>query len=556
MSQERADLALERIFGSEDPRAAPVTRELVPVGLEDAELLKRAFRHRNGHEIRALYEGDTSSYASHSEADLALATHLAWLTGRDPERMDRLIRSSGLMRPKWERADYRERTIERAIAGTTDVYAGPRPRPASAMVRVAEGSEETEKEDSGTYPPLALETFLASPPAEPDWDWRGYHARADLELDTGDPGIGKSLNTLARAVIAATGGGEHLGEPVAARRVVFFDLESPEDVVYARLWGLGLRGDLETFAYVHRPPGFNLLDAASFARFRETLFRHRAELCFVDSLRRAAPGLDENDSRAVSLLFTALREIAAELRVTIVVVHHPRKPVGDARVEALYAARGSGDLIGSVDSYLFYRKLAGGLVRLEHGKARRGREHEPVHFRIVEDDESGAPRIEEVTIESGPSEGQLEEAVVAFVSEHPGASTKQVEDRVTGSRAGIRNALERLSTPGESQSIAAGPGRHPRGKYWFPLNHAGLDSPGELQATLGDISPGLSQGRESPESPAPRRGGESRGDSMDSGEFLEGFEELSGQKSGQPASRVSEKNASQSDTPRGSRSWA
>lgn len=399
------------------------------------------------------------------------------------------------------------------------------------------------------YEPLGLDSFLASPPAEPNWDWRGWHARGDVVLEAGDPGIGKSLSAQVRAVTAATGGGEHLGEAVAARRVVFFDLESPEDVVYSRLWGLDVRGNVEGLAYVHRPAGFDLLDPARLARFRETLVSERAELCVVDSLRRAAPGLDENDSRQVSTLFTALREIAAELAVTIIVVHHPRKPVGDAKIEALYAARGSGDLIGSVDSYVFYRRLAGGLVRVEHGKARRGREHAHVHFRIVEDEDSGGPTIEHVTVDEGQSDEALDAAVLAFVNEHPGKPTGKVEDGVKGGREAVRRALERLSAPGESQSVAAGPGRHPRGKYWFPLNHAALDSPGESRASLGDMSPGLPQGHVSPDSPAPRRGGEARGDTYGQ-QRIKGEHGRGDGLAESPLTAVSETNAGDPDTPR------
>jgi hypothetical protein len=87
-----------------------------------------------------------------------------------------------------------------------------------------------------------------------------------------------------------------------------------------------------------------------------------------------------------------LRDLARELDVTIVVIHHPRKPSGDARLTALQAARGSGDLTASVDSYLYFRKLAGGLIKVEHGKARRA-EHAPEHYRIVENDDGG-PKVE------------------------------------------------------------------------------------------------------------------------------------------------------------------
>lgn len=39
--------------------------------------------------------------------------------------MDRIYRSSGLYRAKWERADYRESTISRAVNGTADFYMPP-----------------------------------------------------------------------------------------------------------------------------------------------------------------------------------------------------------------------------------------------------------------------------------------------------------------------------------------------------------------------------------------------------------------------------------------------
>lgn len=84
----------------------------LPEGLEDAdhwsdyELLEHMFASRNGEAIEALYEGDTTGYPSHSEADLALASHLAWWTGYDRERADRLFRGSGLYREKWDERHY------------------------------------------------------------------------------------------------------------------------------------------------------------------------------------------------------------------------------------------------------------------------------------------------------------------------------------------------------------------------------------------------------------------------------------------------------------------
>lgn len=57
-----------------------------------------------------------------SEADAALASHLAFWTGRNCERIDSLFRASALMRDKWEREDYRINTILLACTGDGDVF--------------------------------------------------------------------------------------------------------------------------------------------------------------------------------------------------------------------------------------------------------------------------------------------------------------------------------------------------------------------------------------------------------------------------------------------------
>ena len=63
----------------------------------------------------------------HSSADAALCQHLAFWTGKDCERIDRLFRRSGLYRDKWEtREDYRYSTIKHAVGHCRDVY-GNRP---------------------------------------------------------------------------------------------------------------------------------------------------------------------------------------------------------------------------------------------------------------------------------------------------------------------------------------------------------------------------------------------------------------------------------------------
>jgi len=114
------DLHLE-LFPPKEDAPAPQPKETLD--LSDRELLERMFSAANGGNVRRLWEGDVEGYPSHSEADAALCAHLAFWTGADRERIDRLFRQSGLCRDKWtDRPDYRERTISKALEGMTDTY--------------------------------------------------------------------------------------------------------------------------------------------------------------------------------------------------------------------------------------------------------------------------------------------------------------------------------------------------------------------------------------------------------------------------------------------------
>ena len=91
--------------------------------LDDQQLVRRALEADNSPKFRALWEGRwQGEYSSQSEADLALCSLLKFWCGGDAARIDRLFRQSGLHRPKWERADYREATISKALEGATEFY--------------------------------------------------------------------------------------------------------------------------------------------------------------------------------------------------------------------------------------------------------------------------------------------------------------------------------------------------------------------------------------------------------------------------------------------------
>jgi putative DNA primase/helicase len=95
--------------------------EMVALKKSDETILKQC---RTNKKFSNLFIGDTSDYENdESRADLALCGILAKHT-QDRVQIDRLFRRSGLYREKWERDDYRNSTIDKALKGNTEVCKG------------------------------------------------------------------------------------------------------------------------------------------------------------------------------------------------------------------------------------------------------------------------------------------------------------------------------------------------------------------------------------------------------------------------------------------------
>ena len=112
------------IGGGREPKPKPLPVCENPQTAD--ELVRLACNSKNGERFKALYSGDISGYPSHSEADMAFCSMLAFWTACDPAKMDSIFRSSGLMRDKWDRkqsgSTYGILTIQKAVAGCTETY--------------------------------------------------------------------------------------------------------------------------------------------------------------------------------------------------------------------------------------------------------------------------------------------------------------------------------------------------------------------------------------------------------------------------------------------------
>ena len=91
------------------------------------EVIQHIQQSKQCHKFDALMRGDITGYGSHSEADIALCSVIAFWT-QDTHVMDAIFRRSQLYRDKWDErhrtdgATYGEMTIEKALSGKREVY--------------------------------------------------------------------------------------------------------------------------------------------------------------------------------------------------------------------------------------------------------------------------------------------------------------------------------------------------------------------------------------------------------------------------------------------------
>ena len=102
------------------------THDVTGSYLSDDSVVRLASDSRQGEKFKTLWHGEIPDRKSHSDADMSLASILAFWCGGDTEQMDRLFRKSGLMRTKWDRVQsgstYGALTMDKAVSQVMDFY--------------------------------------------------------------------------------------------------------------------------------------------------------------------------------------------------------------------------------------------------------------------------------------------------------------------------------------------------------------------------------------------------------------------------------------------------
>ena len=297
--------------------------------LADEEVVRLARGARNAAKFEALWEGDISGYASHSEADQALVSLLAFYT-QDEAQLDSLYRRSGLCREKWlKRSGYRRSTIVKALSNLTDTY-----KPSDDGARMVVGTAKAlaslrprPLKGPGTQgrKPEAVRFSEMPVPGPRRYLLNGLVLAAYVTLVHGDGGVAKSLLVLALAIAVSGRSGEWLGRDVEHGSALYLDFELDAEEQSRRVRqlcrGAGLAEPPDGLYYMSAV-GFTAREA--FGAAREMCEEHGITMLVVDSYGMALQG----DAEASRDVIGFDREVIAPIRalgVAVVIVDHQSK---------------------------------------------------------------------------------------------------------------------------------------------------------------------------------------------------------------------------------------
>jgi hypothetical protein len=294
--------------------------------------------------LQQLWRGEVGA-DDRSTADMALASHLAFWTGCDADRMTRLMWRSGLKRAKWnDHRSYLAMTVNNACARCDVVFQEPLPTPPPVATNIRSGAALMQR----TFSPV-------------QWALRGLIPQG-TEILSAPPKSGKSWLVLQACIAVAAGVPLWQGREAETQGdALYLDLEGSDRRLQERIGGL-----LKSF-----PPGTSLdrffyetewpRSEAGVAKLREWLTEHPgARLIVIDTLasfRDPDPGR-KSAYMADYAIGEMLKPLVREFPVAIVIVTHTRKMAAGDAMDRISGTQG---LVGGVDNYMILSRANGNM---------------------------------------------------------------------------------------------------------------------------------------------------------------------------------------------------
>jgi hypothetical protein len=465
---------LERWMQAPDPakaksngHAKPDHRDPVSSPLDDEAIIERCRAADNAPKFEALYDhGDVHAYhgGDDSAADLALLGILKFYT-QDPVQLEALISASALgQREKWRRrADYRARTIQKALAEPGETFQGGRERSRPIGKSAADLADlpligGSTKSASVEGPKLELVTFANRPTPPPrEFVVDDLVPRHHATTLYGWGGTAKSLLAVLLALKVAGGSGEFFGRTISVHGpTLYIDFELDADEQQRRVIQLaeGMKMDVpEDFKYVSAL-GFKTHDAVEFAL--AVCEENKVVMAVLDSLGPAMVG-DMAAAKDVIEFHNCYIAPFKAIGVTPILVDHQARQQGGEG----YQSKGA---FGSAYKEHLSRSLiqveAGDRsaertlnVRLRHKKTNFGVLAEPFDVSLSFSDEMIVAATRDLTPADRAQEATLnaEDRVAAALAD--GAAYPDEIAEATGlARSTVKNKINNLKKSGRAEA--------------------------------------------------------------------------------------------------------
>jgi hypothetical protein len=421
--------------------------------LTDEEVIELAKGAKNAAKFERLWAGDMSAYASHSEADQALISLLAFYT-QDEAQLHSLYQRSNLCREKWiNRPDYRRRTIQRALSNLAETYS---PSDDGARMVVGNGHASLPSPSPSLYKDQGrgrkLEAVRFSDmemPGPRHYLLKDLILAAYVTLLYGDGGVAKSLLALALAVAIAGDSEEWLGREVESCHVLYvdFELDAEEQArrVHQLCRGQGVDTPPENLFYMSalgHPAG------EAFASALEACIEHSIGLMVVDSLGPALQGDAEAARDVIGFFQKSIEPFRVEGIAILIIDHQSRLQAGQSyQSKGAFGSVFKTNLARSVIQAQATERGEGTLtVRLRQKKHNFGPLAEPFGVKLSFTEEAvsmeaveldASELAEEATLNSTDRVKLALENGPAYpweIAEHTGLAVKTVKNVLTGLR--------------------------------------------------------------------------------------------------------------------------
>jgi DNA-binding transcriptional ArsR family regulator len=430
-----------------------------PSPLDDEAIIERCRSAKNAAKFEALFDhGDVDTYhgGDDSAADLGLLSMLTFYT-QDPVQLEGLIFSSALgRREKWRRrADYRARTIEKALSEPGETFQGGREK--SRPLTSSSSDTPIPSSDDEVSNDAEIVWFAElGEPKEREYLIEKIGVKGYPIVAFGAGGVAKSFAMLSAgiAIASASGVDDWLGLRVLDHgHVLYLDFELDAEEQHRRVRdlcaGMGIMIP-KKLAYLS---GVGITPERAFQEALAFVDEHKAKAVIIDSMGLAMQGNMDKGAEVLAFHGRYINPLRRAGATPFIVDHEGKLQTGERQkdktpIGSAYKAWTS----RSVLQFVFeeWREESSELdIRVRQTKTNFGPKIKPIGVRFTFEEKKvrvGGYELPDEELLEEESKPVKERILAALRLE--GATKKQLQEATGASEGTVSNKLSELRSDG------------------------------------------------------------------------------------------------------------